>query len=118
MTPSPAPLFHHTSLPVPPLPPEPPRKLHTVMFSTHTSEACHTMMPLRPSALPLASVGPKFWSVLAVLQGAPDLVPSTMTLLRSMPMSHRPGLVMRTPAGGPTAAPVFGSVGTSYDVVL
>src|SRR5690242_19913945 len=91
-----SPSFHQISLP---LPPDPPRKLQAVRFWTHTSLARHTMIPFRPYGVPWESLGPKFWSLVAVLQDGPDLVPSTITLLRFMPRMNRCGVVTSTPDG-------------------
>ena len=64
-----------------------------------TSSAFHTTIPLRPTVLPLASVGPKVCSLGSELQApeGPALVPSTITVERFIPLRWMSGVVMITP---------------------
>ena len=58
-----------------------------------------TSMPLRPHG-PFEPMGPRSWSEGLPEQGGPDLVPSTITPLRSSPRRCRLGLSIKTPALG------------------
>ncbi len=100
MRPDPSPPFHQISLPVSP---DPLRKLQVVRFSTLTSFAFHTTMPLRPAAFPSDPTAPKLCWAGAALHGVeePALVPSTITVPRSIPRRWMSDFVMRTPAKSP-----------------
>ena len=79
-----SPPFHQTSLPR--SRPVPPRKLQAVRFWTQTSLAFHTMIPLSALSGPPLPCGPKFWVARCPAAGCdPDLVPSTITVLRFIP---------------------------------
>ena len=67
-----------------------------------TSFAFHTTIPLRPCALPSAT-GPKFWYCGSALHavGAPALVPSTITVSRSIPRMRRSDVCTTTPPWSP-----------------
>src|SRR5437588_1619614 len=97
MRPVPSPPFHQSSLPALPAPL---RKLQAVRLSTLTPSTFQTTMPLRPSGLPPSPLTPKSWSESLLLHcGAPGLVPSTTTRLRSMPRRWMPGVAMMSAAG-------------------
>ena len=69
-------------------------------------------MPLRPSVWPLI-FGPWFWAALLLVQAPPDVVPSTITVLRFIPRMKIRDFVIRIPAGALVAP-----LGVSLDVVL
>src|SRR5436190_14702929 len=81
--PVPSPPFHQIWLPSP-------RKLQAVRLSMVTPSALKTSMPL-----PL-SPRFRFWSAGLGLQALPDLVPSTITLLRLRPRRWRLSFLLRT----------------------
>ena len=90
-----APPFHQISFPESPVPA---RKLQAVRFSTLTSSAFHTRIPLRPTAWPFGPAAPKFWSAGSELHaGDPALVPSTMTPDRLIPRRWMSGVSIMTP---------------------
>src|SRR5580700_5438223 len=107
MTPESSPPFHQISFPESP---DPLRKLHAVRFSMLTLSAFHTTMPLRPAAFPLEPTAPKLCCAGAALHGVgdPGLVPSTITVLRSIPRRWMSDVVMRTPPKSPWSGSLGG----------
>ncbi len=63
-------------------------------------------MPLRPIGSPLASGEPKLWYSAAGSHGVedPGLSPSMIVVLRSIPLTCNPALVMSTPPKPPALA--------------
>ena len=106
--PDPSPPFHQISLP-PPW--SPVRKLQAVRFSIDTPSALNASTPLRPDRACRrrpAARGPGRLAWFEQL-GAPGLVPSTITWLRSMPRRCRSALLSSTPAP-PLSSPAGGVV--------
>ena len=80
-----------------------------------TSSAFQTTMPLRPAGLPFGLMTPKFcWEGSALHgEGEPDFVPSTTTVLLSIPRRWMSDFVMTTAPKSPWSTSVGGLVSSS-----